>query len=263
MSNAIYYFSATGNSLAFARNLAAGLGETELVSMPRSMEGLTPPKAERVGLIFPVYVWGLPRIVVDFLNEFKVSDSQYVFAVATCGGVPANTLMQARDLLRRHGGHLDAGFAVREPSYFTGGENGAIRLVNRAAGGVRPELGADRLAEIIEGVRGKRRLGLETSPWAANVLGSFFHSMSGGMMAKADKGYRVTESCASCGTCVRVCPRANIQLVGGKPRWSGNCQMCEACLQWCPQGAIRSSQEAAGQPRGHRDGVTLTDMLVR
>lgn len=263
MSNAIYYFSATGNSLVFARSLAAGLGETELISMPRSMGGSVQATTERVGLIFPVYVWGLPRIVVDFLNQVRVADTQYVFAVATCGGVPASTLLQTQDLLRCHGGHLDAGFAVREPSYFAGGENGAIRLVKWASGGVRPGLGGDRLGHITTAIRDKRRLRPEASRWGARVLGSLFHNMSAGMMSKADKAYRVGDNCASCGTCERVCPRANIKLIDGRPHWNGNCQMCQTCFQWCPQGAIQFGTGTNGQPRNHRSGVTLSDMLVR
>lgn len=261
--NAIYYFSSTGNSLAYARDLAAGLGETDLVSIPRVGAGSLRPDAERVGIVFPVYVWGLPRIVAEFLGNLKVADSQYVFAVATCGGVPASTLLQARDLLRRNGGHLNAGFAVREPSYFAGGENPAIRLVKRAAGGITPGLGSERLAEITATVRGKMDLQMETSKWSACVLGGFFNKMSAGMIAKADKSFRTTDECASCGTCARVCPRANIRLAGGRPRWNGNCQMCQTCLQWCPQGAIQSGTGTSGMPRRHRTGITLSDMLLR
>ncbi len=263
MSNVIYYFSSTGNSLTFARNLAAGLGETELVSIPRSMGGTVQASVERVGLVFPVYAWGLPRIVVDFVNQIRVEDNQYVFAVATCGGVPAKTLLEARDLLRRHGGHLDAGFAVREPAYPPDVDNGVVRLVKRAAGGVRPGLGVDRLGEITAAVRDKQRLQPEVGPWAASVLGSMFHRMSAGMMSKIDRTFLVDKNCAGCGTCTRVCPRANISLVDGKPHWNGNCQMCQTCLQWCPQNAIQFGAGTKGKPRDHHSGVTLADMLVR
>jgi len=38
MKTTIYYFSATGNSLNIARNIATELGDTELVSIARSLE---------------------------------------------------------------------------------------------------------------------------------------------------------------------------------------------------------------------------------
>jgi flavodoxin len=55
METMIFYFSATGNSLAVARSIADGLGNTELVSIPQAMEnhkaiqykGITPSDGKR------------------------------------------------------------------------------------------------------------------------------------------------------------------------------------------------------------------------
>ena len=41
---------------------------------------------ETLGLVFPVYYWGLPTVVVSFLNRLKLSgEKPYVWAVITCG----------------------------------------------------------------------------------------------------------------------------------------------------------------------------------
>jgi flavodoxin len=72
MITQIFYFSATGNSLALARNIAMELGETELISIPKVSGNCVTATAPRIGLVFPVYAWGLPRIVADFIKELKL-----------------------------------------------------------------------------------------------------------------------------------------------------------------------------------------------
>ena len=55
----------------------------------------------------------------------------------------------------------------------------------------------------------------------------------------SDKGFEVDEQCNGCGLCVRVCPSANINLEGDKPKWLHNCARCTACLQMCPKYAVQ------------------------
>ena len=114
MKTSIYYFSGTGNSLAVARSIANELGETDVIPIPKAMHGDPDLAAPRLGLVFPVYVWGLPRTVADFVKQLKPHNGQYVFAVTTCGGTPGGTLLQLQRLLRKNGSDLDAGFVVRE-----------------------------------------------------------------------------------------------------------------------------------------------------
>jgi hypothetical protein len=58
----IYYFSATGNSLMVARAIAEKLGDTKLVPMASPDAANPSPNTPRVGLVFPVYIFGLPLI---------------------------------------------------------------------------------------------------------------------------------------------------------------------------------------------------------
>jgi flavodoxin len=114
MKTTIYYFSATGNSLNIARNIATELGDTELVSIARSLEPESiETQAERIGLIFPVFAWGIPGIVVDFIAKVNLKNKQYIFAIATCVAIPGNTLTELKKLLKQKKVNLDASFAVR------------------------------------------------------------------------------------------------------------------------------------------------------
>ena len=87
MKTIIYYFTGTGNSLAAARKIAAGLGDCELspVTSLQDTRFDIVPQAERVGIICPVYFSGLPLMVAGFAGRLDLSASQYTFSVVTYG----------------------------------------------------------------------------------------------------------------------------------------------------------------------------------
>ena len=96
MKTTIYYFSSTGNSLIVARELAEKLGETVVSSIPKAINQDIDLSADGIGIVFPVYIWGMPAIVSKFLKKFKNINNKYIFAVATFGGFPAGTLLQVK-----------------------------------------------------------------------------------------------------------------------------------------------------------------------
>ena len=88
MSTRLYYYTGTGNSLWVARQLAGRLdGEVELVSLGADYE-LPGADSDRVGLVFPVHMWGLPQHVRDFAARLPAAPGRYVFALAVNAGLP-------------------------------------------------------------------------------------------------------------------------------------------------------------------------------
>lgn len=262
MESKIFYFSTTGNSLALARALAGGLGGAELVSIPKAMGGSVAVNAARVGFVFPVIAWGVPRIVVEFLQGLKLEGSPYVFAVATCGGTPAGTLVELRGLLKKAGADLHAGFVCREGANAVTDDPGFIRFAKRL-NHIQYQSGKERLPELIAAVRDNRGHAPETSSFAANCYGGLLHgmmSLAGDKLKAADSGYRVDDRCTGCRICERVCPRANISIEGGKPVWRHNCEMCNGCIQWCPQQAIHVESETR---RYHNPDIKADDLMLR
>lgn len=81
----ILYFSATGNSRYVAERTAAAMGDTAV-----SMTGQEPTCADDVlGIVSPTYAWGLPAIVVQFLQNLTLSHQpRYLFFIATYGTTP-------------------------------------------------------------------------------------------------------------------------------------------------------------------------------
>jgi flavodoxin len=108
----IFYFTGTGNSLAVAKDIANELEDTELISIPAVINGKIMADTPSIGLVFPVYMWGMPNMVVDFVKKLNITEDQYLFAVTTCAGQPGETLVQLKKLLQNKGYDLKAGFAV-------------------------------------------------------------------------------------------------------------------------------------------------------
>jgi hypothetical protein len=77
----IFYFSGTGNSLWVARALARELGNTELVSMVDWDINQHNIDSQLIGLVFPVHIWGVPKRVLEFLDQLQAMSPEYIFAV--------------------------------------------------------------------------------------------------------------------------------------------------------------------------------------
>lgn len=261
----IFYFSGSGNAVAIARSIAAGLDDAEVAPMARYPEGYTGGDEERIGLITPVYAWGPPRMVAEFAEKLRPKREQYVFAVATCAGAPGRTVVALDKKLRRNGSKLDAGFAVRNDftvSLPGMGDMAIVRLVGWLGRNRVPELAGERLPEIIRTVKTKKPSPLEGGNASANAVGSLVHGVAMSMFKTLDKGFAATDACTSCGTCANLCPRANITMVDGRPKWNGNCEACYGCLVWCPESAITMNGLARNEPSHHPE-IKLADMILR
>ncbi len=262
METKIFYFSTTGNSLALARELAKGLGGAELVPIPKALGQTAHEHAERIGFVFPVYGWGVPRIVAEFLKGFQAEGKSYIFAIATCGGTPARTLKELRKLLRKNGADLDAGFICREGSNTVTDDPGFVRFVKSLNRFYYPS-GKERLAEIIQTIQANKKHAPETGSTVTNLFCGMMHGLMGLMKDKLmawDNAYSVDENCRRCGTCEKICPRGNVRLESGKPVWHHNCEMCYGCIQWCPQHAIHVANETY---RYHNPEIKAADLALR
>ncbi|HIG0357635.1 TPA: EFR1 family ferrodoxin [Clostridium sporogenes] len=114
--NKIYYFTGTGNSLQIANDLSAKLDECTIHKIAEylgeKIDGST------LGIVFPVYNWGLPLIICDFLRKLCVSDETYIYAIANYGGLPGKALDQCKYILKESGLKLSAGFLINMPGNY-------------------------------------------------------------------------------------------------------------------------------------------------
>jgi len=258
MEAVIYYFSGTGNSLYVARTLSALLGGTVLRPISDSID--TNLLAPVIGIVFPVYLWGMPNTVAQFTERIKSDgDGKYFFAVATYKSQPGDAIGQMRRKMMKHGMKLSAGFGVPMP-----GNNIIFYDIEPA------HIRADKLAscnkkltEIVQAVEGRQ----ETLPRASFTervfLTGWLHSVLTGTFEKADRNYWSEQACNGCGACARVCPLENIQISDGRPVWQHRCQQCLACIHACPVQAIQYGKTTCGRERYINPQIKRSDLFKR
>lgn len=228
----ILYFSGTGNSRRVAETLYTLLDE-QMFCMEHSYNDL-PPLAddESLGIVFPVYAWGLPKIVADFLANVNVGD-RYVWAVMTCGddmGYADNVLEK---IIRRK---VNAAFSVQMPNTYVCLPGFDVDAPELAA---KKHLEtAERLPGIAERIKMRatcRELTRGGSAWVKTyVLRPLFNKF-----LVTDKYFKTSADCNTCGLCAKRCPVGDIELCDARPSWRHqNCTGCLRCYHNCPKRAI-------------------------
>ncbi|MDD4957586.1 MAG: EFR1 family ferrodoxin [Candidatus Omnitrophica bacterium] len=256
MRTILYYFTGTGNTLSITRKLAGLLGGAEMVFIPDVIreEGLVSPDADRVGIIFPVYMLAPPLIVRDLIKKLTLKEGAYVFAVCDHGGMAAGTLRIVSDLLAERGIRLSAGFTVRMPENYLPFRS---RKGDKDLDGILSR--SDKKVEEIAGMvaTGKEARVEKSLSFLSSLTWKLFCPKTPTM----DSEFRVRKGCTSCGVCEKVCPAGDIVMKDGRPEWQGRCYQCYACINWCPEGVIEAGKGTEGKGRYHHPGVKLEDVI--
>ncbi|MEI6608548.1 MAG: EFR1 family ferrodoxin [Deltaproteobacteria bacterium] len=258
MKATIYYYTGTGNSLWSARKLSDALTDTQLVSITNAGVDIIHTASERIGLIFPVHIWGLPSLVIDFVNRLEIDPSKYYFAVAVNAGQVAATLIQLQTLMQTKGLKLSSGFSLNLPSnYIPWG------------GAVSPEAQQKKFHDAIEKInliaatiKFKETKPLEKGPLWQNIFLSLIYRQSYNAVRKMDKSFWADDKCNNCAICEKICPAQNILIKSSKPVWQHSCDQCFACLQWCPEEAIQYGKNTSKKKRYRHPEVKLSEMLA-
>ncbi len=242
MSNTIFYFTGTGNSLKIAKDIAGYLPDFNVIAMAKCISNIHELKPEgAVGFVFPVYYCGMPQIVRDFLNRLDLSNVNYIFlaaAYAKAGGA-GGCISQANHILEKRGKRLNSGFYIKTVDNFILWTWDVPSVKKHSAIHEAAAEKAIKMAGIVE----ERKEYIEVSPmeYLGPVLFGYRNFIK--HVNASDKSFIATESCNSCGLCAKVCPVRNIDFQNNKPEWKGRkCQRCLACLHLCPKISIQYGQ---------------------
>jgi ferredoxin len=262
MKTTIYFFSGTGNSLAVARKISSALGDSELVPVAsfRNTPGKITPAGERIGIVCPVYFSGLPLMVAEWAARLSIPDTRYLFAVVTLGETGGGSALRQLDAImkKNSGKGLDAGFTVKMPGnyiFMYAPPEGRKRegLLEAA------DLHVEELLPVIERCERKRIPGTVLGSLIRAVIYPWFSSHA----HARSRQFSVTPACTSCGTCVRVCPAENIELLDGRPVWKDRCEVCCACIHLCPVQAIQAGKKTEARPRYRHPAVSTGELESR
>lgn len=234
MENVIFYFSGTGNSLQVAKDIAKKLEECEVVNLAKfPTESVI--NAKRIGIVFPVYFWGIPNIIRRFLSEIKLDGKPYIFAVVTCGGVVGASLVQVNDLLKLKNRRLHSGFIIKMPENYILYYNADSKEKQQK----RFNAEKGKVQDISQIVIDKKELPSEKSKYVIDTLfGKVVNHAVVRKFPSRDSHFIINDKCTGCGKCEKVCSVNNITLMNSKPTWNHHCELCLGCLQSCPVNAI-------------------------
>jgi len=259
MKTTLYYFSGTGNSLKIAWDLAENIDGSELVSIVKVMndENLV-STSEKVGFIFPLYYFGLPKIVNDFVNKIDLSISNYFFAIITRGGhedgVP---MIQLDNILKTKSKFLSSGYYILMPDNYILLANATPEEDQKK----RFEQARKQIVDISEAVKkNKKQLEIDLNEKKIRRferLNKKFHKD----VYNSDTLFFADANCNNCGICEKICPANNIVLINGKPEWQHKCQQCLACINYCPEKSIQYGEKTKDRNRYHHPEVTVKDLV--
>ena len=258
MKTVIYYFSATGNSLVVAKDLAKGLDNAELIPISKALKMSEATADEVIGFVYPVYMFGLPLIVAEFLRTLKIKSGAYIFSVTTSAGLKGRAHSLAKEILKKRGLNLACGFSVIMPGNYA-------LLYGAFSPGRQNKMFARqkiKIQEILDALRRRAYGIIQEKPFLLNLLlYKMLYSGGSAQIPFAAKGFWTTPACIKCGLCVKICPVGNIQMQEQKPLWSTHCQHCLGCLQWCPAEAIQYKKLTLGRKRYHHPDIQAQDII--
>ncbi len=259
----IFYFSGTGNTKWAASRLAAATHEDLIPIAPYmraddSSHNITEPfilkENERLGFVFPVHGWRVPRLVRKFIAKMKIRgvNRHFTYCVCTAGDSIGLTIENLNDTIASNESlkalginEADSSYSLIMPESYVGLPFMDVDPKEREIH--KKEKAAQELDVICEEVfnRKKRinRLVKGPIPWFfTKVVGGFFENV-----LITDKRFHVVKDrCVKCGICANVCPVGDIRGgYGSCPVWlhQKNCLTCFTCYHHCPHHAIEFGRQ--------------------
>lgn len=234
----IFYFSGTGNSYQVAKKLCMKIDDCELIKITYEIKNKI-YEDDIIGIVFPVYYFGLPKVVESFLINFDFNSNSFLFVIAT-RGIPfaGGVRKQLKNCLSNKISYFQ---------YITMGDNFNIDFWNSSSNKTK-ELRNSQCDAIISKITAsinrriaKRRFTLIDFLWFITK-----HFPRYGYKTYLDKVYNSddcfsvnTEACTNCNKCIKSCPVDNVRF-DKKVLWMHkNCQLCLACYHCCPVNAIQ------------------------
>ena len=252
MENIVFYFSGTGNCLKVAKDISKKLGNCEIISMGKSFSFTK--QFDSIGFVFPTYFWGLPKKVIEFIENIKLENNKnaYYYSIATYGGSAGNAIYQLyKLLLDKHGIKLNYGQKLQMFS------NYVIMYDMSEKINEITEKSNKKLIPIIDSIKIKKNN-------RVNKLTGVFKFINSNFLKKVstmDKDYLVNNNCTGCAICEKVCPVKNIEMVNNKPEFKHHCENCVACIQFCPQKAIDYKNETQNRGRYTNPEINYNDLF--
>ena len=252
-TNIVYCYSGSGNCLDMAKNIARGLGDTDIVLM-RSRPIITDARGyKRVGFVFPCYGGGLPGDVESYVKELKLDKFAYKFAVVQYAGYMGCGLHRLDSLVG-----LDdwAGVSQHCSCIWLMPHGLTFPPVSVGKAQERSEATAKKVVFDVLAREFSKKPPLHPINAVESAGFANINKLINGKMT-------VSSACIGCGICRELCPRGNIQIENGKAVIGTSCIGCMSCVQYCPKEAINVGTVTVRRERYHNANVSAADLTKK
>lgn len=250
--NVIFCYSSTGNCLDMAKNIAKGLGDTDIILMRSAPVVTDVRQAKRVGFLFPCCGGGLPGNVENIVQQVQIAPDAYKFAVCQFSGYMGVGLHKINKMVG-----LDYWRAMSHQCAYIPLLPHTVMLpfMSPEAAQKRSEKLAGEIAvDVKQMKKSSRRPPRRTLNALEHQVWPIFAKMK-------TKKFAVYNSCDGCGLCEKLCPTKNIKLVDGRPTWGANCYQCVSCLQYCPKRAISLGKATDRRELYHNPKILAKELM--
>lgn len=239
----IYYFSATGNSLKAAIDIAEAHGGATLLPIREKMQLKAFTGKKKVGFVFPVYMGTLPQIVKRFLLSYPFRKEEEYFAIATYYTYPGVALSVAEQIIKKKGGKLNYTASISTVgSCLMEYEVPASKREKKLR---KAACKTDKIIrDLKNSIKSRPRFYVASFERMHEWLFHYFFK-------EVHTRFTVESTCIGCGKCRNVCLSGNITIINNRPCWGNNCLACHACVHWCPKNAIHIGKSQGRLPYHH------------
>jgi len=235
----IFYFSGTGNTKYIVENMTEEFAKMNVNPMCVSIEEYTEQshvKEDIIGIAYPIYGLGTPRIVKEWSEKLPMGKGKKVFIINTAAdflSINTNATNEVINILEAKGYEVFYDRIVVMPSNWLLGYDPSLskQLIEVSKLKVK-DICDDIVSETIR----KHKPNI-----LVKAVGNFVHYGESNFGARQfGKSLVTTEGCNQCGHCISMCPVKNITMTNGKLEFGSKCIFCMRCVYRCPMKAITS-----------------------
>lgn len=224
----VFYFTATGNSLYVAKQL-----EKDPVSIAQAVHDRQKVyKAERIGIVCPVFGHEVPALVKEFLEKASFV-TPYFYMILTYGNRHGGAAKLAENMLKE---------MEIKPSYIN-----VILMADNFLPAFDMDVQKRLDKKVDEHIKNIQKDIADQKRYRSSVTDRdrMIHREYLSRIADMPSDYwkhlyHITDECIGCEICTRVCPEKCFTVQKQKSSWNPeNCIGCMACIHACPMMAIQ------------------------